>query len=89
MHTNIYLSIYLSIYILKFVTGTDEEPVLGFALHPSIKFVESESEMIPTASTCINQLRLPRPSVGLKLLEESQLFNLYDYAFTNDYFGQV
>ena len=78
-------------HILKFVTGTDEEPVLGFALHPSITFVkaESESKMIPTASSCINQLRLPRPSVGLKLLEESKLFSLYDYAFTNDYFGQV
>ena len=78
-------------HILKFITGTDEEPVLGFALHPSITFVEAESEskMIPTASTYINQLRLPRPSVGLKLLEESKLFSLYDYAFTNDYFGQV
>ena len=78
-------------HILKFVIGTDEEPVLGFALHPSTSFVEAESEskMIPTASSCINQLRLPRPSVGLKLLEESKLFSLYDYAFTNDYFGQV
>ena len=78
-------------HILKFVTGTDEEPVLGFALHPSITFVEAESEskMIPTASSCINQLRLPRPPVGLKLLEESKLFSLYDYAFTNHYFGQV
>ena len=77
--------------ILKFVTGTDEEAVLEFALHPSITFVEvkSESKMTPTASTCINQLRLLRPSVGLKLLKESKLFNLYDYAFTNDYFGQV
>ena len=45
--------------------------------------------MIPTASTCINQLRLPRPSVGLRLLEQRKLFNLYDYAFTNYYFGQV
>ena len=78
-------------HILKFITGTDEEPVLGFALHPSITFVEAESEskMIPTASTDINQLRLPRPSVGLKLLEESKLFSLYDYTFTNNYFGQV
>ena len=78
-------------HILKFVTGTDKEPVRGFALHPSITFVEAESEskMIPTASSCINQLRLPRPPVGLKLLEESKLFSLYDYAFTNDYFGQV
>ena len=72
-------------------SGTDEEPVLGFALHPSITFVdaESESKMIPTASTCINQLRLLRPFVGLKLLEKSKPSNLYDYAFTNDYFGQV
>ena len=78
-------------HISKFVTCTDDEPVLGFALHPSITFVEveSESKMIPTASTCINQLRLPRLSVGLKLFEESKLFNLYDYSFTNDYFGQV
>ena len=40
--------------ILKFVTGTDAEAVLEFALHPSITFVEvkSESKMTPTASTC-------------------------------------
>ena len=65
--------------------------MFGFALHPSIKFVEveSESKIIPTASNCINQLILPRPFIGLKLLEESKLFNLHAYAFTNYYFGQV
>ena len=36
-------------HVLGFSTGTDEEPVLGFALQPSIRFVEGTS-FIPTAS---------------------------------------
>ena len=30
-------------HILNFVRRTDEDPMLGFALHPSITFVEAES----------------------------------------------
>ena len=41
--------------ILRFTTGKDEEPFLGFDLNPSIRFVESDDSnsfaFIPTSST--------------------------------------
>ena len=72
--------------VVKFATGTEEEPILGFALHPSILFVEAGS-FIPTANTCINRLNLPRPSVSISLPSKDELFNLYDYAFLNAFYG--
>ena len=47
---------------MQFVTGAEEEPVLGFVLHHSLQFVEVTSTFIPTANTCINCLNLPHPS---------------------------
>ena len=52
-------------HILQFVTGTDEEPPLGFGIAPHIEFVEKESTgtkcpFLPTANTCANTLYLPR-----------------------------
>ncbi|KAK3085561.1 hypothetical protein FSP39_005363 [Pinctada imbricata] len=73
--------------VLQFVTGADEEPVLGFRLHPSILFHATDSVFIPTANTCINCLRLPRPTHQQGLPEDSVLFESYDYAFTNTYYG--
>ena len=72
--------------ILKFATGATAEPVLGFVLHPSLEFTESVG-FIPTASTCTNTLKLPRPSLEHPLPPEEDLFSLYDYAFSNAYFG--
>ncbi|XP_028401093.1 uncharacterized protein LOC114524162 [Dendronephthya gigantea] len=43
--------------ILKFVSGSEYEPVLGFSISPQIDFVMSESSY-PTANTCINKLCL-------------------------------
>lgn len=64
--------------ILTFVTGTDEEPVLGFHIHPSIQFHEVQDSFLPSASTCIGCLRLP---------ETEKLFSFYDMAFLNTFFG--
>lgn len=75
--------------VLQFATGSTEEPVLGFTLHPSIEFVEVKqgSSFLPTANTCINTMQLPRPSLLIDLPPTEELFKLYDYAFLNTYFG--
>ena len=73
--------------VLQFVTGADEEPVLGFKIHPSIEFPEMLISFLPTANTCINCLQLPRPQPASCLPEDSVLFSLYDYAFANSYYG--
>ena len=85
-------------HILQFVTGSDEEPLLGFSVAPSIEFVEATSHgtsphtecpFLPTANTCANTLCLPRCTNDLLLPSEEQLFNLYDLAFANSYFGKL
>ncbi|XP_061195039.1 uncharacterized protein LOC133203233 [Saccostrea echinata] len=75
--------------ILQFITGTDEEPVLGFKIQPSIRFVEVDQSYIPTANTCINCLTLPCARVGTdsNLPDDQELFSLYDYAFCNNFLG--
>eukprot|EP00794_Sanderia_malayensis_P012463 gene12462-13751_t len=75
--------------ILAFVTGADEEPLLGFEVHPSILFVDDNQHFTPKAQTCINQLILPRGTSASKLPDNGVLFNLYDYAFWNNYFGLI
>jgi len=76
--------------VLIFTTGVDEEPVLGFELHPSLVFVdEDENRFLPTSSTCINQLKLPVGSSSNELPSEEALFELYDFAFLNTHFGLV
>ena len=74
-------------HVLQFLTGTDEEPVLGFALQPSIKFVEEPRSFIPTANTCINCMKIPRPTLQQAMPPKEFLFNLYDHAFANSFFG--
>ena len=76
--------------VLQFVTGMDEEPVLGYTLQPKIVFPEVDSSFDPTANTCINQLNLPRPTMGKPLpANNTTIFELYDYAFLNCYFGMA
>lgn len=74
--------------ILKFATGSEEEPVLGFHIYPSIAFVKNAS-LVPTSTTCtcINKLNLPIPHGNMEVPSQDILFNLYDYAFCNAYFG--
>lgn len=71
--------------VFKCVTGTDEEPPLGFGVQPCIGFVESVS-LLPTANTCSNQLSLP---VSGHNMPDDDVFKFYDYAFANSYFGLV
>uniref|UniRef100_A0A8W8J7A0 HECT domain-containing protein n=1 Tax=Magallana gigas TaxID=29159 RepID=A0A8W8J7A0_MAGGI len=72
-------------HILQFATGTPEEPILGFTLQPSIHFfeVKSSSGFIPTANTCINNMKLPRPSYEIALPSEEELFALKSSICSN------
>ena len=72
--------------VLKFTTGAEEEPVLGFVMNPSIQFVKSIS-FLPTANTCINRLNLSTPDADMAMPTDDVLFNLFDYAFLNAFFG--
>ena len=76
-------------HVLKFATCIDEEPTLGYEIHPSLRFIEVSISFIPSSRTCINALMLPRPTTHERLPKEDELFNLYDYAFTNAYFGNA
>ena len=51
--------------------------------------VKSRSGFIPTANTCINNMKLPRPSYEIELPSEEELFALYDYAFLNTFYGLI
>ena len=78
-------------HILKFVTGSENEPVLGFTIRPTITFcpVETKERFFPRSNTCVNNLNLPRPSQLHRLPNEVLLFDQYDFAFCNSYFGQI
>ena len=77
--------------ILQFATGMDEEPPLGFELQPSIQFVAANEgikwSFIPKANTCSKTMFLPRGSNSRSLPAEKELFEVYDIAFTNTFFG--
>ena len=76
-------------HILRCTAGAETEPFLGFQIAPSITLVESGSEkFLPTSNSWINQLVLPIAGNLCKLPNEKDLFDLYDYAFLNSYFGQ-
>ena len=81
-------------YILQFVTCCDNEPVLGFALNPTINFIpvrtfKSKWDFIPTAHTCDYALELPIRTATIDLPSENNLFDVYGTAFANPYFGNV
>lgn len=73
--------------VLKFVTGCETEPVLGFQMKPSIFFDAAMPSCIPTSNTCINRLTLAIGDIVPDGKEE--LFQFFDYAFLNDYFGRM
>ena len=75
--------------VLRFAAAADNEPILGFSIQPSIVFVEAVKGFLPTANTCINTLYLPRPTISLPLPTPEALFNIYDYAFANAFFGNL
>ncbi|KAJ8320858.1 hypothetical protein KUTeg_002445 [Tegillarca granosa] len=68
--------------ILRFCTGLTSEPVLGFSIQPTVDFIELPGNL-PSASTCINVLNLP-VNTGM---EQKALFEKFDLAFSNQYFG--
>ena len=76
-------------HILQFATSTDEEPLLGFMVPPSIRFQEFTQSFLPTANTCINAMTLPHASIAIQLPSEQKLWETYDEAFLNAYFGNV
>ena len=45
--------------VLVFCSGSDHIPPAGFCSVPSINFLLSKSELLPTASTCDLTIRLP------------------------------
>ena len=75
--------------ILQFVTGAQEEPILGFCCEPSIEFSEVAVSFLPTANTCINRLTLPRPTAEQPLPPSDKLFEFYDLAFSTRWFGNI
>lgn len=82
-------------HILQFVTGSDEEPPLGFAVHPCIQFGDATGERssywsyLPTANTCANTLYIPKCPRDSTLPSEDDLFKAYDFAFVSAYFGHM
>ena len=72
--------------LLRFVTGTKEEPVLEFSLKPTVHFNYGHS-FLPTANTCINKLTLIIPQQMEDIPADDVLFGFFDYSFSNTYFG--
>ena len=79
--------------ILQFVTCCDNEPVLGFALNPTINFTQVRTikpkwDFTPTAPTCSYALELPVRTATIDLPPENDLFDFYSTAFGNTCFGK-
>lgn len=90
-------------HILQFTTGAAEEPALGFVLPPSLKFILPKemavsspedgqasvaASFLPFAHTCSNILELPSATSKYSLPSMEKLFELYDVAFCQSYFGK-
>ena len=75
--------------VLTFVTGSDEESVLGYEIHPSIYFtVAVEGNFLPTVNVCINRLTLKRVDDITQKFPDN-LFTIFDYAFANAYYRNI
>ena len=75
--------------VLTFVTGSDEEPVLGYEIHPSIYFaVAVEGNFLPTANVCINRLTMNRVDDITQKFPDN-LFTIFDDAFADAYYGNI
>lgn len=70
--------------ILRFCTGSEEEPPLGYNIQPVVEFVERQS-LLPTGNTSINKMQLTIPINNEPT--EDEMFNFFDFAFCNSYFG--
>lgn len=73
--------------VLKFVTGSEAEPVLGYGINPHIAFDRFAKSCLPTSNTCVNKLTLP---VGDMVPQNpAEIYAFFDYAFSNDFFGNI
>ena len=71
--------------IFIFTSGSDKIPPVGFAIDPSVTFLYAPSALLPTASTCDLQLRLPTPHKEYDNFQEYMLLGIKG----NDGFGGV
>ena len=89
--------------ILKFATGDEEEPILGFEpnlkteLPPAMVVESSDGQrsgnFLPFSNTCANMLNIPRPDgVNVPPIssqnDERMLFEKYDMSFLSNFFGK-
>ncbi|XP_028412925.1 uncharacterized protein LOC114535799 [Dendronephthya gigantea] len=73
--------------ILAFITASETEPILGYGVKPSISFNPDMQSCLPTSNTCINRLTL---ATGDKVPgDKEKLYQFFDYAFANTYFGRA
>ncbi len=75
--------------VLEFGSATDQQPMLGFVIQPSLNFVEVQETFLPTANTCTNTINLTRPTRDVPIPELTKLFDMHNYAFSNTYFGSM
>ena len=77
-------------WILSFATGAMWEPVAGFAMNPTVQFKQytQDTGLYPTANTCANVLYLPYILDG-ELPKDDILYERFDMAFMNAYFGMI
>ena len=70
--------------VLTFVTCGEQEPVLGYAIPPSLLFSDSLPSCLPKQQ---NKLVL---AIGEKVqAEKEEMFYRFDLAFLDTYFGMV
>ena len=62
--------------ILKFVTGTEKEPLLRFKMHPRFFIKTNKNNFLPFSNTCVNLLNLSGPTAEYNLPNEKTLFHL-------------
>ncbi|XP_013390744.1 uncharacterized protein LOC106159097 isoform X2 [Lingula anatina] len=74
-------------HILAFCTGAREIPSLGFPSDITLTFSIGTESMLPTASTCIMQMNLKIPALGVERPPQEFIYNLWDLAFSNTFFG--
>ena len=65
--------------ILKFITASESEPLLGYSVKPSVTFSSGMQSCLPMSSTCTNKLILAIGDIVPECREA--LFQFFDYAF--------
>ena len=64
--------------------SSDQGPVLG-----QESSADSTAQEEPIVHTCSNVLSLPRPTHQVHLPPQQKLFDIYDLAFSQPFFGKV